>query len=183
MPNRTHIHQALRAWFQTYSRDLPWRRTRDPYRILVSEIMLQQTQVDRVLLKYRAFLETFPTLQALADAAPGDVIRAWAGLGYNRRALNLQRTARAVLDEYGGVFPDTPAELQRLPGLGPYTAGAVACFAFERDVAFMDTNIRRVGRRVFAGPEDAPPATSERELLQLAADAVPAGDGYLWNQA
>jgi A/G-specific adenine glycosylase len=144
--------------------------------------MLQQTQVDRVMPKYRAFLERFPTLRDLAGAPAGEVIRAWAGLGYNRRALNLQRTAQAVLDEHGGRFPDSPQELARLPGIGPYTAGAVACFAFERDVAFMDTNIRRVIGRVFVGPEDAE-TWRERELLRLAQEAVPRGQGYRWNQA
>lgn len=178
-----HIQTTLRAWFEQYGRDLPWRRTRDPYHILVSEIMLQQTQVDRVQPKYHAFLERFPTLEALASASPGDVIRAWAGLGYNRRALNLQRATQAVINDYGGIFPSTPDELRQLPGIGPYTAGAVACFAFERDVAFMDTNIRRVIRRVFSGPDDDAPPASERELTALATAAVPPGDGYTWNQA
>lgn len=175
----TTIQRRLLAWFEQYGRDLPWRRTRDPYRILVSEIMLQQTQVERVRPKYEAFLQQFPTLDALARAAPGEVIRAWAGLGYNRRALNLQRAARAVLDEHGGCFPDTPAALERLPGIGPYTAGAVACFAFERDVAFMDTNIRRVLTRLFVGPE----AISDSALLQIAAAVLPAGRAWAWNQA
>lgn len=143
--------------------------------------MLQQTQVDRVKPKYAAFLQQFPSLDALAAATPGDVIRAWAGLGYNRRALNLQRTAQAVRDEHSGQFPDTPEALRTLPGIGPYTAGAVACFAFERDVAFMDTNIRRVLQRVFVGPDDAP--ATDRELLALGTAALPAGQGWTWNQA
>jgi len=177
------VQQHLIAWFRANGRDLPWRRTRDPYHILVAEIMLQQTQVDRVKPKYAAFLQQFPTLEALAQAAPGDVIRAWAGLGYNRRALNLQRSARAVLEDHAGRFPDTPEALQALPGIGPYTAGAVACFAFERDVAFMDTNIRRVLKRVFFGPEDRADEVGERALLALAAQAVPEGQGWAWNQA
>lgn len=187
MPRTTarlkRIQQALHDWFRANSRDLPWRHTRDPYRVLVSEIMLQQTQVDRVLPKYHAFMERFPTLEALAAAPVGDVIRAWAGLGYNRRALNLQRTAQAVLADYAGRFPEQPEELRRLPGIGPYTAGAVACFAFERDVAFMDTNIRRVIGRVFVGPERDEQPWIERELLRLAEAAVPRGSGYAWNQA
>ncbi len=178
-----HIQQHLITWFEANGRDLPWRRTRDPYRILVAEIMLQQTQVDRVRPKYEAFLQQFPTLEALAQATPGEVIRAWAGLGYNRRALNLQRTAQAVLEEHAGRFPDTPEALQSLPGIGPYTAGAIACFAFERDVAFMDTNIRRVIRRVLVGPEDPANEASERTLLALAAQVVPKGQGWIWNQA
>ncbi len=144
--------------------------------------MLQQTQVDRVLPKYHAFLERFPAPRDLASAPSGDVIRAWAGLGYNRRALNLQRTVRTVIEQHDGRFPETPEELRHLPGVGPYTAGAIACFAFERDVAFMDTNIRRVIGRVFIGPDDGP-AWSERDLLKLAEVAVPPGQGYLWNQA
>jgi A/G-specific adenine glycosylase len=175
------IQAQLIAWFEANGRDLPWRRTRDPYRILVSEIMLQQTQVDRVKPKWEAFLQQFPTPKALAAAAPGNVIRAWAGLGYNRRALNLQRTAQAVLRDWAGQFPATPAQLRTLPGIGPYTAGAVACFAFERDVAFMDTNIKRVVQRVWIGPDDAP--ASERELLSIAEAAVPPGQGWAWNQA
>lgn len=175
------IQQSLIAWFETHGRDLPWRHTRDPYQVLVSEIMLQQTQVDRVKPKYAAFLEQFPSLDALAAATPGDVIRAWAGLGYNRRALNLQRTAQVVRDEHSGQFPDTPEALRALPGIGPYTAGAVACFAFERDVAFIDTNIRRVLQRVFVGPDDAP--ASDRELLGIGEAALPAGQGWTWNQA
>jgi A/G-specific adenine glycosylase len=173
------IQERLREWFTSNSRDLPWRRTRDPYRILVSEVMLQQTQVDRVVPKYQAFLELFPTAQALASAPTADVIRAWAGLGYNRRAVNMQRTAQAIVDRYDGAFPQDVAALRELPGIGPYTAGAVACFAFEQDVAFLDTNIRRVVQRLFVGPEPA----GEARLQALAQAAVPKGQGWLWNQA
>jgi A/G-specific adenine glycosylase len=178
-----HIRAVVLAWFGANARDLPWRRTRDPYRILVSEVMLQQTQVDRVIPKYEAFLAAFPTLEALAEAPTADVIRLWAGLGYNRRAVNLHRTARAVLAEHGGVFPQTPEGLRALPGIGPYTAGAVACFAFECDVAFLDTNIRRVLQRVLLGPNDGATPSSERELLKLGAQLVPPGQGWAWNQA
>lgn len=171
----------LIAWFEINGRDLPWRHTRDPYQILVAEIMLQQTQVDRVKPKYAAFLQQFPTIEALAQASSGDVIRAWAGLGYNRRALNLQRTAQAVLNEHDGQFPDTPDTLRSLPGIGPYTAGAIACFAFERDVAFMDTNIRRVITRVFVGADDG--NMGERGLLEIASAAVAKGRAWVWNQA
>ena len=145
-------------------------------------MMLQQTQVDRVIPKFHAFLELFPTLESLAAAPTADVIRAWAGLGYNRRAVNLQRTARAVLEAHGGAFPRDVAALRELPGIGPYTAGAVACFAFEQDVAFIDTNIRRVVQRLFVGPEELGNA-GEGELLRLAALAVPPGQGWAWNQA
>jgi A/G-specific adenine glycosylase len=176
------VRGALLEWFARHGRDLPWRHTRDPYRIMVSEIMLQQTQVDRVIPKYRAFLELFPSLAALAAAPTAEVIRAWTGLGYNRRAVNMQRAARAVLDAHGGQFPRDLAELLKLPGIGPYTAGAIACFAFEQDVAFMDTNIRRVVQRLFAGPEESAPA-GEARLLAIARDAVPPGQGWAWNQA
>ncbi len=177
--NFVDIHSSLLGWFAQHARDLPWRRTRDPYRVLVSEVMLQQTQVDRVVPKYQAFLAQFPTLEALAQAPTAEVIRAWAGLGYNRRAVNMQRAARAVLEEHGGQFPREMAALRQLPGIGPYTAGAVACFAFEQDVAFMDTNIRRVVQRLFYGPELA----GEAQLLATAQVAVPTGQGWAWNQA
>ena len=173
------IWQALLGWFAASGRDLPWRHTRDPYRIMVSEIMLQQTQVDRVIPKYHSFLAAFPTLEALAAAPTAEVIRAWAGLGYNRRAVNMQRAARVVLADHGGQFPrDLPA-LLALPGIGRYTAGAIACFAFEQDVGFIDTNIRRVLQRLFAEPTALP----EAQLLALAESAVPPGQGWAWNQA
>jgi A/G-specific adenine glycosylase len=175
--------RRLLEWYRAGHRDLPWRATRDPYRVLVSEIMLQQTQADRVVPKYHEFLARFPTLAALADAPASEVIRAWAGLGYNRRALNLQRLARAVVEQHGGVMPSDPHELARLPGIGPYTAGAVACFAFERDVGFVDTNIRRVLHRVLAGPELPRPTLPAREIARAAAELVPPGQGYDWNQA
>jgi A/G-specific adenine glycosylase len=176
------VRSALLEWFAAAGRDLPWRNTRDPYRIMVSEIMLQQTQVDRVLPKYRAFLETFPSLEALAEAPTAEVIRAWAGLGYNRRAVNMQRAARAVVNEYGGQFPRDLATLLNLPGVGPYTAGAIACFAFEQDVAFMDTNIRRVIHRLFVGPEEYGSAGDAR-LLAIGQAAVPPSHAWAWNQA
>jgi A/G-specific adenine glycosylase len=131
----------LEAWFREHGRDLPWRRTRDPYAILVSEVMLQQTQVERVIPRYHAWLERWPTVDALASARAGDVIREWQGLGYNRRALNLHRAARFV-SEHG--WPD---DLTRLPGVGPYTAAAVGNFALGRTVLPVDVNVRRVQER------------------------------------
>ncbi|NTV63592.1 MAG: A/G-specific adenine glycosylase [Oscillochloris sp.] len=183
MKDLTYRQAALLAWFSANARDLPWRHTRDPYRILVSEVMLQQTQVERVIPKYHAFLAAFPSLDDLAAAPTSEVIRLWAGLGYNRRAVNLQRCAQAVRDDYHGQFPRTVVALLSLPGIGPYTAGALACFAFEQDVAFMDTNIRRVLRRALVGPEDLTPLPSDRELLVLGATLVPPGQGWAWNQA
>jgi A/G-specific adenine glycosylase len=178
-PGLARIRDGLLGWFKEHARDLPWRRTRDPYAILVAEVMLQQTQVDRVLPYYTRFLERFPTVEDLATAATSDVIRIWSGLGYNRRAVNLQRAARAVVDELGGTFPDDPAELKKLPGIGAYTAGAIAAFAYERDVAFLDTNMRRVISRVIFGTESA----GESEALEAAKALVPPGHGWTWNQA
>jgi A/G-specific adenine glycosylase len=135
------VEKALLAWFEEHGRDLPWRRTRDPYAILVSEVMLQQTQVERVVPRYHAWLERWPTVEALAATSPADVIREWQGLGYNRRGLNLHRAARVIAAE------GWPEDLTALPGVGPYTAAAVASFAFGRDVLPVDTNVRRVQER------------------------------------
>jgi A/G-specific adenine glycosylase len=135
------VREQLLAWYAKNRRDLPWRRTRDPYAILVSEVMLQQTQVERVVPRYLAWLERWPTVEALAAAPVGDAIREWQGLGYNRRALNLHRAAAQVAAD---GWPD---DLTELPGVGRYTADAVARFAFERDVLPVDTNVARVRER------------------------------------
>jgi A/G-specific adenine glycosylase len=135
------VEAALLAWFNEHRRDLPWRRTRDPYAILVSEVMLQQTQVERVIPRYHDWLRRWPTVRSLAAASAADVIRAWQGLGYNRRGVNLHRAARLVAAE---GWPD---DLTRLPGVGPYTAAAIANFAFGRGVLPVDTNVRRVQER------------------------------------
>ena len=172
----------LLTWWQANRRDLPWRQTRDPYRILISEVMLQQTQVDRVIPYYHAWLDAFPTVHELANAPIADVIRLWKGLGYNRRAVNLQRTAQAVV-ESGGEFPRGVDSLLKLPGIGPYTAGAIACFAFEMDVPFIDTNMRRVLHRVLIGVDVPKPTVNDRAMTELAAKLIPPGDGWNWNQA
>jgi A/G-specific adenine glycosylase len=138
------VEGLLLAWFAENGRDLPWRRTRDPYSILVSEVMLQQTQVERVIPRYLEWLDRWPTAEALAAATTADVIRAWQGLGYNRRALNLHRAARLVAER------GWPEDLTDLPGVGPYTAAAVANFAFGKDVLPVDTNVRRVLERTGA---------------------------------
>src|SRR6516164_9729779 len=138
------VHADLLQWYALEQRDLPWRSTHDPYAILVSEMMLQQTQVQRVLPKYEQFLATFPTLADLARASTADVISAWVPLGYNMRAVRLQSIARQVISEYGGRIPDTVEELLKLKGVGRYTAGAIACFAYKKQVATVDTNIHRV---------------------------------------
>ena len=145
------MQDALLAWFSQHGRDLPWRRTRDPYAILVSEVMLQQTQVSRVVPRYLAWLERWPTVAALAAASPAEAIRAWQGLGSNRRGLNLHRAARIVAER---GWPD---DLTELPGVGPYTAAAVGSFAFGRPVLPVDVNVRRVLERTGGafGPEAA----------------------------
>jgi A/G-specific adenine glycosylase len=178
----SQFQQRLLEWWSANRRDLPWRKTRDPYRILVSEVMLQQTQVDRVIPYYERWLEAFPNVESLAAAPTAEVIRLWAGLGYNRRAVNLQRTAQAVVDG-GGSFPEDVESLKALPGIGPYTAGAIACFAFEQDVPFIDTNMRRVLHRIFLGPELPELLANDREITAIAASVIPPGKGWDWNQA
>ena len=142
---------AVLTWFDERGRALSFRATRDPYAVLVSEVMAQQTQISRVVEAWGRFLARFPTVQALADASPADVVRAWQGMGYDRRALNLRRAARAIVDEHGGVVPSDIAALERLPGIGPYTARAVASIAFGARVGAVDTNVRRVLGRALAG--------------------------------
>lgn len=148
-PDILAFRRRLMAWFRRQGRDLPWRRTRDPYHVLVSEFMLQQTQVSRVTEYYPRFLDRYPTIRDLAGARPRQVREAWEGLGYYRRAANLHRLAQVVVGELDGRIPEDPAELQRLPGIGRYTAGAVATFAFEQAHPAVDTNVGRVIRRAF----------------------------------
>ena len=143
------FRRRLLRWFRRHGRDLPWRRTRDPYRVLVSEFMLQQTQVARVEAYYHRFLERYPTVESLAASEPGQVRESWSGLGYYRRAANLHQLAQTVVRQHAGVIPPDPALLQRLPGVGRYTAGAVASFAYERATPAIDTNVARVIRRAF----------------------------------
>jgi len=171
------VQQALLKWSARTRRDLPWRHTRDPWAILVSEVMLQQTQVPRVIPKYHAFLERFPTATACAVSPVADVVRAWQGLGYNRRAVNLHKAALAVVERHGGEFPDDLDALQALPGVGPYTARAVLTFAFGRDVGIVESNTGRVIARV------AGRSLSPRGAQRLADELVPDGEGWAWNQA
>ncbi|HXE57657.1 MAG TPA: hypothetical protein VNK43_06625 [Gemmatimonadales bacterium] len=177
------FRRRLIRWFRRHGRDLPWRRTRDPYRILVSEFMLQQTQVSRVEGYYRRFLERYPTIHDLAAAPAAAVRETWEGLGYYRRAANLHRLAQEVVRERGGRIPADPAELRRLPGVGRYTAGAVAAFAFERPAAAVDTNVARVIRRAFHPRLRARGA--ERVIWDTAARLVPRRGPSAWafNQA
>ena len=167
---------AVLAWGVPKLRDLPWRVERDPWRILVAEVMLQQTQVDRVIPKWQAFLEMFPTPLACADVSLGDVLRLWQGLGYPRRERNLQSAAVMVVDQHGGALPDDLDALLALPGIGPYTARAVLAFAFERDVAVVDTNIARILART-TGERLTP-----KQAQAIADEAVPMDQGWMWNQ-
>jgi A/G-specific adenine glycosylase len=183
-PRAAEFRRRLLRWFRRHGRDLPWRRTRDPYRITVAEFMLQQTQVSRVEAYYHRFLERYPTVEALARSEAATVREAWAGLGYYRRAANLHRLARTVIDRHDGVIPSDPAHLVALPGIGRYTAGAVASFAYERATPAIDTNVARVLRRAFL-PRLAP-GRQERRLWETGAAIMPRRDGeaaWAFNQA
>lgn len=151
-------------YYRQHRRDMPWRHRPTPYQVVVSEVMLQQTQVSRVLTKYPQFLAMFPNWRSLAAAPLPVVLGVWQGMGYNRRALNLQRLAQAVIGEHGGRLPAEPAVLQQLPGIGPGTAGAIAAFAFNRPVVFIETNIRRVFIHHFFADQTAVP---DRDILPL----------------
>jgi A/G-specific adenine glycosylase len=177
------FQRALLAWYARHGRDLPWRRTRVPYRILVSEIMLQQTQVERVIPKYRQFLRAFPSLRALAAADVSEVRRLWYPLGYNIRPVRLHAIARETMARYGGRLPDDGDALRALPGIGRYTAGALLSFAYGRDAAILDTNVRRVLGRVFLGPRRLARVRGDRGLWELAESLVPPGRCYDFNQA
>ena len=171
---------AILAWYAGHRRDLPFRRTRDPYAVLVSEAMAQQTQAARAGEAWLRFLERFPTVGDLAAASPADVLRAWQGLGYNRRALNLHRAARQIVERHDGRVPDDLEALESLPGVGPYTARAVAAIAFGRPVGAVDTNVRRVLGRILTGDPAAIPAM---ELQHLADTAVPVSRAGDWTHA
>ena len=190
----------LRAWYGRNKRDLPWRNTRDPYHILVSELMLQQTQVSRVMEFYPRFLERFPTLETLAESRESHVLEAWEGLGYYARARNLHKLSRAVVRDgaaaWGDSAPDTasapratlpaePASLRRLPGIGAYTAGAVSSFAFKRRAALVDTNVARVITRVFAPRLHPKRARDQKSIWAITEATLPRTGKATWthNQA
>lgn len=181
---RREFSRRLRAWFRNYGRDLPWRRTRDPYRVLVSELMLQQTQVARVVDYYERFLARFPTLDHVAEAPRRSVLKTWAGLGYYARARNLHALARHVVRD-GGAIPDDPEKLRTLPGIGAYTAGAVASFAYERRAALVDTNVARVLHRVFLPAVDPKSSRGQRASWAIAKQLLPRTGRHAWvhNQA
>ncbi|HEX2027131.1 MAG TPA: A/G-specific adenine glycosylase, partial [Nitriliruptorales bacterium] len=174
----TDLAAALLAWGQDARRDLPWRRTHDPWAVLVSEVMLQQTGVGRVVPRYARFLGEFPTPAACAAAPVAAVLREWKRLGYNRRAVALHRAATVIVEQHGGRVPARLAELRALPGVGAYTARAVLVFAYERDHGVVDTNAARVLARAVAGRSLRP-----REVQALADRLVPPGQSWAWNQA
>ena len=170
--------ETVCAYYKEHGRHtLPWRKTRDPYRILVSEIMLQQTQVDRVVPKYEAFLNRFPTVNALASSSLGDVLRMWQGLGYNRRAKMLHACAQEVVEVYGGIFPKTHPELVSLPGIGPYTASAVMAFAFGTATPLIETNVRSVYLHHYHTDDYE---VSDSELMQHIERTMPQEDIDQW---
>ena len=179
----TEFRRRLLRWFRRYGRDLPWRHTRDPYHVIVSEFMLQQTQVSRVQEYYPRFLARYPTVDALAGAPAAMVRETWQGLGYYRRAANLHRLAQEVVRDHAGVIPSDPALLLRLPGVGRYTAGAVASFAYERCTPAVDTNVARVLRRAFHPKMER--RAAERRLWETAHAMMPRGGQAAWafNQA
>lgn len=200
------IQEEILTWYEMNKRDLPWRKTRDPYAILVSEIMSQQTQISRVVPKFETWMTRFPTIQSLAEAQTREVLQYWSGLGYNRRAINLQKTAHTIVYEYKGNFPQSVDALKKLPGIGEYTASAIACFAFDQQIAVVDTNVRKViltkvysqneakarasNSRYHQEPFLTLPtqainekALSHKEIKEIATKLLPKGKAYEWNQA
>ncbi|WP_418281544.1 A/G-specific adenine glycosylase [Halorubrum sp. DTA98] len=175
------VREALVDWYETDNRSFPWRRTEDPYEILVSEVMSQQTQLGRVVPAWEAFLDQWPTTAALADADRSDVVAFWSShsLGYNNRATYLHEAATQVETEYDGEFPRTPDELEELMGVGPYTANAVASFAFDAGDAVVDTNVKRVLHRAFAEIHTA----DDPDYETLSNALMPAGESRVWNNA
>ena len=172
------FRRRLLRWYRQNARHLPWRQTPDPSQVLVSEFMLQQTQVSRVQVYYQRFLEQYPSVESLAAASSGMVRESWDGLGYYRRAANLHQLAQQVVRERAGVIPSDPEELRKLPGVGRYTAGAVASFAFERAEPAVDTNVGRVIRRAFH--PRAPAKALNRRLWDTAARIIPRGGTAAW---
>ncbi|HEX2036668.1 MAG TPA: A/G-specific adenine glycosylase [Chloroflexota bacterium] len=180
-PRIAALQEAIIGWYRANGRDLPWRRTRDPYAILVSELMLQQQTVRHVTPVYLRFLERFPDLASLAAASRAEVIRIWQPLGRYASAVRLHAIARHLMHERGGDVPRTVEALLELGGIGPYTAGAVACFAFEQPAPLVDTNVRRVLRRLF-GAQLPAGAAGDRTIWRLAEELLPAAGAYEWNQ-
>ncbi len=176
---KKQFQNKIFSWWQENKRDLPWRHTADPYAILVSEMMLQQTQVSRVIDKYNKFLFRFPNVFILANSSVSEVIRYWQGLGYNRRALYLHKIAQTIVGEYGGKFPSSEKQLCQLPGVGLYTARAIQVFAFHLNVAAVDTNIRQIIQHHFFDQIPQPPQV----IQQFAEKLLPIGQSWSWHQA
>lgn len=174
---KEQFHKKVFSWWNENKREFPWRKTTDPYCIMVSEIMLQQTQASRVSEKYIVFIENFPSLEKLAKAPKADILSHWSGLGYNRRAIWLQEAAKAVLEL--SSFPQTPEELIKLKGIGPYTARSILIFAFNLDIATVDTNIRRI----LIAEKFATEETSEKQLFEIATKLLPLGRSRDWHNA
>ena len=172
--------KTILDWYKDNKRNLPWRNTKNPYRIMVSEIMLQQTQVSRVLPKYKDFLKAFPDIKTLAACKDSDLLAIWSGLGYWRRARFLKEACKEIAKKHNGKFPKDIKTLLTLPGIGPYTAGAISCFAFGNTEPFIDTNIRRVYLHFFfKGKTDV----HDAEILKIAKKAIPKEDARNWNWA
>ena len=182
-PDRRRFRQRLLTWYRRHGRDLPWRKTDDPYHILVSEVMLQQTQVDRVLPKYAEWLEKYPSLNALAEAPELEVTKAWYPLGYNIRPKRLQSIARESVTRYGGQLPSDEETLLSFKGIGAYTAGAIRSFAFGKRAAILDTNVARVLFRVFVGAGDPKSHAMKRHLWSVSETLVPMRHVFDFNQA
>jgi A/G-specific adenine glycosylase len=178
------FQEKILSWYAENQRDLPWRKTRDPYAILISEIMSQQTQISRVIPKYVAWIEAFPSVFDLAKATTVDVLTHWSGLGYNRRALYLQKAAQRIVADFNGIFPDDEKILQTLPGIGEYTASAIACFAFDKQIVVIDTNVRKVIITQFLIDSEEVGGRNEMKLIRhIAEQLLPHGRAYAWNQA
>lgn len=173
------FQKEILEWYKRNQRDLPWRKDRDPYHILVSEVMLQQTQVQRVIPKYENWLKVFPNVASLAKASTRDVLFHWSGLGYNRRALFLQRFAQEIREKFGGRMPQDEKTLRSLPGIGAYTCRALLCFAFNKQVAVIDTNVRKVIAVKFFNGE----LPADKVIEEVAWELLPQGRAYEWNQA
>ena len=179
--HKRRFQTRLLKWYAKHGRDLPWRKTSDPYHILVSEVMLQQTQVDRVIPKYHEFLDRYPTFEGLAGALVSDVKKTWYPLGYNIRPERLHSIACETVARYGGQLPSAAEELLSFKGIGRYTAGAIRSFAFNEDAPILDTNVIRVLHRVFVAKGD--PKTQKPKLWELSEALIPRGKGYDFNQA
>jgi A/G-specific adenine glycosylase len=177
------FQRRLLAWYRRHGRDLPWRKTSDPYEILVSEIMLQQTQVERVIPKYHEFLGKYPTIEELAAAPVDHVKQTWYPLGYNIRPVRLHGIACEAMARYGGEIPSSEEDLLSMKGIGRYTAGAVRSFAFGQDAPILDTNVARVLSRVFLPKADPKRGADKSKLWAVSETLIPSGKGYDFNQA